>query len=562
LQRIYQLFHHPSREKQPESTSRIIPQIERTVNKSTKYLRAGLLLALVWLVGVEITEFEFRVNDVFHSAEILIIIILLCTMGILIEVVSRTREIQPVHQRLNHLTTMLLQRIESSVTRFAKTFRVAIAMALVLLTGVETAEFEFRISDTFHIGEIIIYFILLGTLGLLVEVILQVHKKQQHSIDLLNYKHMMSLQLLSHHSWESLTGVMTKQLAEVVDARAAYLFLNQALTGQLEPISEWVSGKSATEQINEINCQVCPPENSSGMVKPHLSEISASPTSKDETRLYCFPIHYKENLYALFRFELKPGQGVTEEQQEVLSSISDEVIISLMAGRDRERLSELELAKTALAERHAMSHYLHDNLGQNLGYLRMKLEQFVNDPSLFYKDDELISELKIMRDVADESYRFVRNTLEVAIPDSTPLLTNYLNEHVKKVASRSHIEINFLNRGISRTVPIELQQAVFFVFQEALSNVEKHSRASHADVLVEWELDRLTITITDNGSGFNTGKVSDSKHFGLEIMRERMAGVGGSVMIKSTEGSGTSLKIIAPLSVGRKQPRTKQHESS
>lgn len=543
------MFRHFFREKQPEHILKIIPQIERTVTNSTRYLRVLILVVLFWLLGVEFTEFEFRSNDIFHFSEILVYIILITGLGVLVEVISRAGKVQPAQKRLNLMATIMLQRIETSVTRFAKLFRLAIAAVLVLLVGVETAEFEFNISDAFHIGEIIIYFVLLGSIGLLVEVVLQAHKNQQRSIDLLNYKHRMSLQLLSHHSWDSLTGLMTRQLAEVVDAKAAYLFLNQPLTGRLEPIEEWVEENSENNIINQPDCQVCFAQTGSNLTQPHFCEFPVGAMGNGNTRSYCFPILYKDSLYALFRFVLKPGHDVTADQHEVLSSISDEVIISLMAGQDRKRISELELAKTALAERHSMSHYLHDNLGQNLGYLRMKLEQFVNDPSLLSREAGVMAELRIMKDVADESYRFVRNKLEVTIPDSTPLLVNYLQEHAKKVAQRSNIAIQIASQGTAKAIPVELQQACFFIFQEALSNVEKHAHASQVDVLVNWDVNQVCISIIDNGTGFDVQGVTGDQHFGLEIMRERISGIGGTVEILSSPSRGTTVKMHAPLPV-------------
>jgi hypothetical protein len=219
------LFRHFFSEKRPEYISKIIPQIERTVIKSNKYLRVLTLFVLVCLLAGESAEFGFRKTDNFHFSEILIVIGLVAALGLLIEIVSRAQIILPVHNQLDQMTTMMLRRIENSLTKFAKFVRLAIAAVLILLIGVETAEFEFNISDAFHIGEILIYFVLLGSIGLLVEVVLHAHKNQQRAIDLLNYKHKMSLQLLSHHSWDSLTALMTRQLAEVVDAKVAYLFL-------------------------------------------------------------------------------------------------------------------------------------------------------------------------------------------------------------------------------------------------------------------------------------------------------------------------------------------------
>jgi signal transduction histidine kinase len=274
------------------------------------------------------------------------------------------------------------------------------------------------------------------------------------------------------------------------------------LIGRLEPIGEWADESSRREPAHNIDCLVCIAQNGSNMIQPHLSGSPTTRVITSENRSYCLPVLYKDHLYALFRFVLKPGREVTEEQQEVLSSISDEVIISLMAGQDRRRISELEQARTALAERHSISNYLHDNLGQNLGYLRMKLEQFVNEPALLSREEEFRAELRTMKDVADESYRFVRNKLEVTIPESTPLLVNYLQEHAKKVALRSDIAIQFTVQGTPKAVPVEIQQACFFIFQEALANVEKHSHARKVDVCVKWEVGGLYISVIDDGKGF------------------------------------------------------------
>ncbi len=527
-------------------------QTERTATGSAKYLRMAMVALFVLLVGVETTDFDLRNPDVFDIAEILIYLILLAGLGFWVVALTRVHQVQTAGKDRMKFTTVIIQKIETWVIKSAKYFRVAIAVTLVLLVGLETAEFQFRISDTFHVGEIIIYFVLLGAMGLLFEVIVQAQKKQQRSMNILNYKHKMSLEALPHQSWEALTTLLTQQLAELMDAKAAYLFFNKPLSDECEPVAEWVEAGFGSNPLLKLDCLICVKENAAKMLKPHFCDLSIDPKNNQEFPSYCYPIFYKDELYALFRFVLKPGSGVTEEKQEILTNVSDEVIISLMAGQDRKRLSELEVTETALAERHAMSHYLHDNLGQNLGYLRMKLEQFVDQPELPVNGNGFKTELMRMRDVADESYRFVRNKLEVTIPDSTPLLTNYLQEHAKKVALRSKIDIEFIKQGTAKAVPVDLQRAVFFVFQETLSNVEKHSHASRVNVLLDWDADHLSIAVTDNGVGFDVDSVAGHQHFGLEIMRERMMGIGGTVEIQSSRYTGTTITLSAPIPVGSK----------
>jgi len=441
---------------------------------------------------------------------------------------------------------------EKSVTKFEKYYPLAIAGALLLLIALETSEFVFRISDTFHIGEILIYVLLLGSLGILVEVVIQEHRKQQRSLQLLRYKHSLSLELLPHRSWDSLTALLTKQVAELLNARAAYLFFSWPLSKDLEPVAVWGEPDLRIDQILKLDCLTCLKENAKNMLQPHSCNVPADTQTRQEITSYCYPIQYKGGLFALFRFVLQPGQIVTDEQYEFLSNITDEIITALIAGQDQKRISELELEETALAERHAMSHTLHDNLGQNLGYLRMKLDQFMNQPAVISLGNEYYEQLKHMKDVADESYRFVRNKLEVTIPETTPLLVNYLQEHAKKVALRYNIEIQITSHGTPKAVPLELQRAIFFVFQEALSNVEKHAHASRVDVLLDWQEADLYLTVTDNGTGFDVQMVSTNRHFGLEIMQERMLGVGGSTEIVSSKSTGTTIRITAHIPVGKK----------
>lgn len=441
------------------------------------------------------------------------------------------------------MNTKLIVKLEKILLKLTKYYWVTIGLVLIVLAGMETAEFSFGISDTFHFSEIVIYVALLGLVGLLVEMVLRANRAQQNTMNVLKYKHNFSLELLPYQNWDSFVALLVKRLAEIVDAREAYLSVREPLLQDFEQIAEWVDEGCTKGPSPTISCQVCIKDK----LRPAKCEFQAKQKALIDSSSYCIPILYKGSAYALIRFNLKAGQIITDEQKQILTNLSDEIIIALMAGRDRKRLSELELVEATLAERHTVSHYLHDNLGQNLGYLRMKLEQFSNHPFLMKKEDDFRAELKQMKDVADQSYQIVRSKLEICMPDSTPLLTNFLQEHAKRVAQRSKIEIKFTSHGISKPVPVELQRAVFYVFQEALSNVEKHARATNVDVVLNWDKDTLKINVADNGTGFNIFQISRDKHFGLQIMQERISAAGGIIEFNSSQTSGTSIEINAPI---------------
>ncbi len=85
------------------------------------------------------------------------------------------------------------------------------------------------------------------------------------------------------------------------------------------------------------------------------------------------------------------------------------------------------------------------------------------------------------------------------------------------------------------------------MFQEALRNVEKHARAKKVKILVIWDECSLTLTISDNGIGFNPQNIDRTKHFGMGIMQERIEKINGRIDIQSSASSGTEITLFSPI---------------
>ena len=91
-----------------------------------------------------------------------------------------------------------------------------------------------------------------------------------------------------------------------------------------------------------------------------------------------------------------------------------------------------------------------------------------------------------------------------------------------------------------------VEQALFRVAQEALANVARHSDATAVEVHLAWEGDGVTLTVQDNGCGFNVG-AAEGKGLGLQSMQERMEALGGALEVESAPGQGTCLVARCPL---------------
>jgi nitrate/nitrite-specific signal transduction histidine kinase len=250
-------------------------------------------------------------------------------------------------------------------------------------------------------------------------------------------------------------------------------------------------------------------------------------------------------MLGILQFKLVDGISLSREQEEIFRNIGDEIGNTLKMGQDRRGFLEMRTSETALAERRSVSDFLHDHLGQNLGYLHFKIDQLISEKDRLSLE-RVFHDLEHMRSAANESYEVLRGVLETILPGSKPLLTNLLMEHARKVTERSNIQMEFKIKGKPVPVPIEIQRAIFYAFEESLNNVEKHSQADKILVLAEWGKDYLAVTITDNGIGFNPQSVNTDQHFGLEILNERLAKVRGQITLTTSENSGTIVSIRVP----------------
>lgn len=96
-------------------------------------------------------------------------------------------------------------------------------------------------------------------------------------------------------------------------------------------------------------------------------------------------------------------------------------------------------------------------------------------------------------------------------------------------------------------LPQHTAVALFRIFQEALTNVCKHARASRVDVRLTQEGDEVLLEVADNGQGMTPADVDKPRSFGLRGMRERLEGLGGRLELHAHEPSGTRLLIAVPL---------------
>jgi two-component system nitrate/nitrite sensor histidine kinase NarX len=260
--------------------------------------------------------------------------------------------------------------------------------------------------------------------------------------------------------------------------------------------------------------------------------------------VYCLKITSEALPVTMLKFRLAPGEQLPRDEEKIFNNIGDEIIVAIHAGRDRRLISELRSAQTAMAERRTMSAYLHDQLGQNLGYLHLKLDQIGTDPTIGH-EEEMFKDLQQLREIANDSYEIVRDILKKMQFETIPHLSNLLKEHASRVSRLANFALRFNSTGTPVQLLPDSQQTVFYAFHEMLSNVQKHSKASFVEVSIHWNNSCLEISVADNGVGFDPEAVGQDEHFGLEILRERIIHLRGQIWIESSP-SGTVVSTSIP----------------
>jgi signal transduction histidine kinase len=95
-----------------------------------------------------------------------------------------------------------------------------------------------------------------------------------------------------------------------------------------------------------------------------------------------------------------------------------------------------------------------------------------------------------------------------------------------------------------------MRSLLYRAVRELLVNVSKHAHAKHVSVDVRQQESEISITVADDGKGFNPAEIKSAEAggFGLFSIRQRLAHIGGKLTIESGEGKGTRVTLIAPLS--------------
>ncbi|MGH9604362.1 MAG: sensor histidine kinase, partial [Terracidiphilus sp.] len=208
--------------------------------------------------------------------------------------------------------------------------------------------------------------------------------------------------------------------------------------------------------------------------------------------------------------------------------------------------------RAVLGERSRIAREIHDTLAQGYVGVSVQLELLAQLLRL-KKFDDAATQLDMTREHVREGLADARQSIwALRTEDSGERTLPARLRRMAEQAGSEELESRFSVFGAYRPLPAATEREMLRVAQEAIHNVRKHAAARQLTVLLKYQAEAIVLEVRDDGRGgaaldkTGTGTGTGAGHFGLTGMKERAAGIGGTLEIESAAGAGTAIRLRVP----------------
>jgi len=235
---------------------------------------------------------------------------------------------------------------------------------------------------------------------------------------------------------------------------------------------------------------------------------------------------------------------LTSDDLNFAQALVHHATLALQLSRLAHRTEQMAVTE----ERNRMAREIHDTLAQAFAGIVLHSEALGTslEGSKARSRKSLLNIQKLARSGLEEARRSVQALRPKALDDRS--LTQALEEEAKRFSEDAKLSCEFKQRGKALAMPVEMQNELFRVAQEAMTNLRKHARAKSAWINLEFRSQRVILTIRDNGVGLAATTSSKRKQgYGMATMRERALRIGGKLEIESPASGGTTIRVEVAL---------------
>lgn len=345
------------------------------------------------------------------------------------------------------------------------------------------------------------------------------------------YKQSIALARTNHNMEDlenSLLGI-SKLYPKIGDYKTAYTYNEELLT-----LKDSVYKKSLTKQIAEMNTKY-ETEKKESQIGLLSKENIIQKLSIDKKNSTIFII------IAIFLISLTLGflyySSYKSRQKAILQA---EVI-------HQQSLAAKSIIEAEERERKRIAGDLHDGVGQLFTTVKMNMEILLERFLIKQPEADLLAEKTLA--MVDESCTEVRSIAHQMMPNALIKagLVSALRDFINKIPA-DKLKISVETKGLNDRLESSTETVLYRVIQESVNNVIKHADATLLDILLLCDKEEITVSIEDNGKGFDSTDKSKFTGIGLKNMMSRVEYLKGSVDISSAPGKGTLVAIYIPLS--------------
>ena len=387
----------------------------------------------------------------------------------------------------------------------------------------------------------------------------RLYRAAERSAEELTLLHQVSIFLTSTLDSAEIQDQITEQSAKLLGCQmACVLTWDEALQR-----TEIVSSYGLTESQGEIvraqpGASDLLPDLATHHQSVAVGDVQADPRVPLAWReglgvraLLCVPIWgTEEPLGTLFLMDRHTSRRWRSEELELIESFVNRAAVALVNANLHE---QLEWA-AALEERQRIAEDMHDGLAQTVSILGLQIDQATQHVAAG-SSHEAVEELRHIREIVGRVSVDVRRSIASLHEPPQPRhsLQDLLSDLPDQLPPDDGPSVAFTNRVHEPLFLSREQRAQALpVVQEALLNARRHAQAQRIDLVLERRDHEVSITVQDDGRGFDPGRrrKKSQGHFGLSIMRARAARIGGKLQVDSAPGQGTHVILTWPLEEG------------
>jgi len=328
----------------------------------------------------------------------------------------------------------------------------------------------------------------------------------------------------------TLDGVM-HDIERVIGLKAGAICAREENDRRGFPVALHAGSEQAKSWCQQERCYEC--------FNAGAAESGVRIVGSGEERMLSVPLSEGGKPYGVMLLQLPSGAQVEEWKMKLLESIGHHIGAAFATAKRSDERRGIAL----LEERSVIARELHDSLAQSLSYLKIQVARLklqLNASGTREQTAEVVEELKLGINNAYRQLRELLTTFRLRIDGRG--LSEALEETIREFSQRAGIEVRLHDRLLGHELDSSEQIHVLQVVREALTNVEHHAHARRADVRLAIERDRIRVAVEDDGVGIKDAE-PPTHHYGLAIMRDRAATLGGTLLVGRRAEGGTRVEL-------------------